>query len=366
MSTSFPYYAHEFTPELLTEVMSRTKPGLKVTEVAVVEGKQYGDGNASTAGRCIFDLKYAPGSDTDLPSRIVVKIARVGAGDDHRVLYRNELNFYDRVRPELSLETPRIFGSHYDEESGTFALIMEDLRLRGGEFMHNQIEHSPDHVRQLLDVLAVLHAKYWESPRFASDLAWVPSQTRGEMHMIFTNPERVPAYIAATTAKWHFKKEMLQRMGVTLDELYHQFQRAQQNQARGPLTLLHGDTHVGNTYRVPGGAGLIDWQLFCHGHYMHDVGYYLQTSLAVGVRREHEQDLLRYYLGRLKEEGVASPPSFDEAWLDYRRTCPWNVYVGWLTADIDNYGWEICELAHLRVMTAYEDLESAKAMAALG
>jgi len=63
--------------------------------------------------------------------------------------------------------------------------------------------------------------------------------------------------------------------------------------------------------------------------------------------------------------GVAQPPDFEQAWTDYRRTCAWNVYIGWLPVEVDNYGWEICELAHLRVMTAYEDLETAQAIAAL-
>lgn len=365
MEIDFPYCAEEFTPDILTRVMAQTYPDLRVTGVSVVEGKQYGDGNASTAGRCVFDLTYAPGTGPTPPSRIVVKIARIGAGDDHRVLYRNELNFYERLRPSLTIETPHCHGSFYDEKSGTFALIMEDLTQRGGQFMNNQVDHTPDQVRQMLDLLATLHGQFWESPRFADDLAWLPSHTKGIMHTIFADRDRVPAYIAATTAKWRFKKEMLQRMGVSLDDLYGQFIRAQKEQGRGPLTLVHGDTHVGNTYRLPDRPGLIDWQLTCHAHYMHDVGYYIQTSLAVGDRRQHEKELIRFYLDRLKQAGVASPPDFDSAWLDYRRTCPWNVYIGWLTADVENYGWEICELAHLRVMTAYEDLEAKKAMAML-
>lgn len=365
MQLPIPYYAHEFSPELLTKLVSDRHPGVVISGLFVVEGKQYGDGNASTAGRCVFDVTYSSDTDPAMPKRLVVKIARVGANQDHHVLYRNELDFYQRLRPSLSIETPRCFGGHFDEDSGTFALIMDDLSERGAQFMNNQVGHSSEQVRHLLDVLAPLHAQFWNSPRFDNDMTWVPSHTSGAMHTIFSDPHRVPAHIAATTAKWRFKQEMLQRMRVGLDDLLAQFQRAQQAQRRGPLTLVHGDCHVGNTYRVAGGAGLIDWQLMCHGHYMHDVGYYLQTALSVGDRREHEKELIRYYLDQLGRAGVAEPPDFDTAWTDYRRTCPWNVYIGWLTADIENYGWEICELAHLRVMTAYEDLEAAQAMAAL-
>jgi len=365
----FPFYANEFTAELLTQLIAQRYPGSVVDSFTVVEGRQYGDGNASTAGRCVFEVRYAPGSASELPSRIAIKIARVGASPDHYVLYRNELQFYERLRSSLTIETPQFYGSHLDEQAGTFALVMDDLQLRGVQFMNNQVPHTPDHVRLVLDVLATLHAKYWQSPALTGDLAWVHPHISGPLHEVFADRNRVPALIAAVISQRHFKQEMLQRMGVTPDDLYAQTMRAQQHQATLPQTLLHGDSHVGNTYRVERdgklAGGLIDWQLIARGHYMHDVGYYIQTALCVGDRRKHERELIQHYLERLRQAGVTSPPDFNSAWLEYRRTCPWNIYVGWLAVDVANYGWEICELAHLRVMTAYEDLESAKAMAVL-
>jgi hypothetical protein len=38
----------------------------------------------------------------------------------------------------------------------------------------------------------------------------------------------------------------------------------------------------------------------------------------------------------------------------------WNVYVGWLTTPVVNYGWEINVMNHLRLVTAFEDLETGK------
>jgi hypothetical protein len=360
-----PHHAHEYSADLLTRIVSVQRPDIVITALTVVEGRQYGDGNASTAGRCVFDVDYAPGTNPALPRRLVVKIARIGASADHHVLYRNELNFYQRLRPSLDIEAPLSLGSHFDEDSGTFALVMEDLALRSGRCMNNLVDHSPEHVRQLLDVLAPLHARFWNSPRFEQDLAWVPAHTHGPLHTIFSDPDRVPAHVAATVPTVPFKREMLQRLGVSPADLYQQVRRAQRAQRRGPLTLLHGDCHVGNTYRLPDGAGLIDWQLLAHGHYMHDVGYYIQTSLCVADRRRHERELIGYYLDRLQQAGVTAPPSLDDAWQHYRRTCAWNLYIGWLPVGIENYGWEICELAHLRVTTAYEDLQAARAIAGL-
>ena len=69
---------------------------------------------------------------------------------------------------------------------------------------------------------------------------------------------------------------------------------------------------------------------------------------------------------QLRAHGLAEPPDLDTLWLEYRRAMVWGVYIGWLTTPVINYGWEITVMNHLRIMTAYEDLETAKAIAELG
>lgn len=361
----FPTKPDEFTPELLSQVLSRQFPGCGVAAIGIVDSKVYGDATASTAGRVVLKLKYKPGSSDALPPRVVIKIARDQSTAAHHALYANEVDFYMRIRPELDIETPRCFGGSFDDETGTFGLVLEDMGLRDAQFMNVLVPHSPEQVRAVLDVFASLHGRYWRSPRFESDLDWVQPHVSGKIHNVFTDSDQVPGFIKMLTETISFKREMVQRLGFTVDELGIQKNRVQRHQATLPQTLLHGDGHVGNTYRVGNRGGLIDWQLMARGYCMHDVGYYLMTSMQIEDRRRHEHDLLKYYLGKLREAGVSDAPDFDAAWLEYRRCAAWNVYIGWLTADIPNYGWEICVLAHLRVMTAYEDLESAKAIAAL-
>jgi hypothetical protein len=362
---TFPLHPQGFTPEFMSRAVSRKFPGSGVAAVSVVESLQYGDAMASTAGRVVLDLTYTPGSKHDLPPRVVVKISRSEATPEHNVLYANEVNFYAHIRPELDMETPISLGGSFDKNTLSFGQILDDLRLRGARMMNVLIPHSLDQVRAVLDTLATLHGTYWESPRFDGDLSWLEAQDFGELHDAFTNPSRVPAHIEATTGRWRWKQEMVQRLGVSLEDLRIQTARIKRHHGTLPQTLLHGDMHVGNTYQVGNRGGVLDWQLMSRGHFVHDVGYYIHTSLSVEDRRKHERDLLKYYLEQLKRRGVSRVPSFDSAWLAYRQCSAWNVYIGWLTTDVQNYGWEICLVAHLRVMTAYEDLEAAKAIAAL-
>jgi hypothetical protein len=353
----YPLSVEGWTAELLTELMAVQRPDVQVERVAVLESHLYGDGMVSTAGRVALDLDYA--RPTDLPRRVVVKIGQTIL--PAQPLYENEVAFYTRLRPELEIEAPRSFGGGYDAESGTLALVMEDLRTRDIRFPNVTTPVDVESLRDLLDNLARLHARYWQSPRFSTDLAWVQSHMSGPLHEKFHSADMVPASIARQVEKEQFKREMIQRLGITLDQLYNGFRHAQAHQAGLPQTILHGDTHVGNTYLLPDGrSGLLDWQLFSRGYCLHDVCYLIVTGLAVEDRRRLERELLGYYLERLRAHGVADAPSAEEAWTEYRRAAAWNVYIGWLTTPVVNYGWEICVMAHLRVMTAFEDLETAK------
>src|SRR3546814_13677862 len=105
---------------------------------------------------------------------------------------------------------------------------------------------------------------------------------------------------------------MLQRWRTSGDELRQCVAKLHRHQQTLARTLLHGDTHLGNIYLLPDGrAGLLDWQLVVRGHHMHDVNYIVTTALSIGDRRNHERDLLAYYLDCLKAHGVAGAPDLD-------------------------------------------------------
>ena len=60
-----------------------------------------------------------------------------------------------------------------------------------------------------------------------------------------------------------------------------------------PATFLHGDTHIGNTYRTAAGrVGITDWQCSLFGHWSYDVSYLIASILTVEDRRRWEQELL--------------------------------------------------------------------------
>jgi hypothetical protein len=243
--------------------------------------------------------------------------------------------------------------------------VLEDLGLRQATFGNVLVDVSLDSVRSVLAQIATAHGAVWDSHRFENDLAWVQPHTSGDLHTLFNHPGLVPAMIRSQLDEEPFKAEIVASIGQDADSLREQVRRAQAYQATLPTTVVHGDLHVGNTYYLPDGTGgFIDWQLTSRGRFIHDVGYYLITSMPADVRRSHERELLAFYLDQLAATGV-TPPDLDAAWEEYRVAAAWCLYVGWLTTPVENYGWSINVVNHIRLATAYRDLATAASIADL-
>lgn len=369
---ALPTHPDDLSLDLLNQLVHEQMPDVSFTHFRVRESHTVGDGQASSAGRIGIEVDYAADSRPGLPRNLVLKVARAGecatrpspvagAGGS---LYRNEVNIYRHINPASFLESPLCFGGAYDSESNAMLLLLEDMRDRGVTFPHVNVPTSLKRMQSLLDQLAILHARYWNSPRLASATEWMESHVKGHIHDQFL---ALRPHVEHELAKEQFKREMVERTGTDATDLFHQVQRLQQHQSTLPQTLCHGDTHIGNTYRLADDrGGLFDWQLASKGFCIHDISYLLATGLSVGERRAHERDLLQYYRERLIAHGVTDVLLLDDLWQEYCRGMVWGLYIGWLITPVINYGWEITVIANLRTMTAYEDLNTSRLIDSLG
>ena len=77
---------------------------------------------------------------------------------------------------------------------------------------------------------------------------------------------------------------------------------------RDPLTLIHGDSHLGNCFEYPTADGLrigmLDFQgaQWCAG--MRDVQYFAINSLEPERLAAHEDELIQHYVGELARYGA--------------------------------------------------------------
>ncbi|WP_103382575.1 phosphotransferase [Pseudonocardia dioxanivorans] len=259
-----------------------------------------GDVVHGTNSRALVEVSYADGPG---PPRVFVK--REG-----RVLGRLALTALgareaetDLVRhgTPLPLEHPAFHAAATDRRRLATVVVMEDVTLRGGRPHSALVPLSVEQVAAGLRELAGLHSAYWDArlPAFARPWrlgpAWAPVVRGGFVHALLK------------------LRRAGHRLRVRAADLDRDFRAWARTASTGPQTLLHGDPHPGNTYGVGTGVGFYDWQLVRSGSWVHDVGYFVTSSLCVDDRRQHERALLEGYLDALGHRPA-------DAWSRYRRT----------------------------------------------
>lgn len=270
-------------------------------------------------------------------------------------MYENEVRFYRELRDGLDIEAPAAFAGSFDPATGRFGLLLEDLTARDARFPSALDPVTLDEVRSILGHLASLHARFWNSPRFAGELAWVGTPMNGGMFDVFDVIGL--DLIEDQVARHPFKQDLIAPLGRTVAEMWELLWQVQRRHCQAPTTLLHGDPHLGNTYLLPGGrGGLLDWQLTMRGSWAHDVTYLVVTALDPDVRNAHQLDLLAEYLELLAAAGVDDVPSLSVAFDRFRSAALWGLVIGWLICPPENYGPEITAANISRVVTAVQDL----------
>ncbi len=357
----FPTDPNDLTPEVLTAAMSAERPGLVVESLEVVEAFYAATGQASTADRVILNLEYSKEAASSaaaagLPRRVVLKTMLV-TPHAPPVMYETEVRFYREIRPHVPFETPQFYGALFDPESGQFGIVLEDLTEREVVFPNVTMPTTIGQVQSLLRNLAALHAKYWESPKLETEFGWMATPKGGGMEELFKGI--IPAVMGHIEAE-PWRAEILAPLGRSVPDLHEDMLKiAAGPLEHGPRTLLHGDTHLGNTYLTEGDeTGLLDFQLSLRGCYSRDVTYILTTALPIEDRRKHEAALLEFYLNELEQGGVQRVPSMKEAWLLHRQSAYWGLVIGWLTCPTPNYGREITEENIRRLTQILIDLDS--------
>lgn len=305
----------------LTAALSRRYPGVEVVESRVQ------DVMLGTSTKIRVALQYnATGREKNLPPTLIVK----GGFQEHSPLfgfmYRCEMQCYRDLLPIMDLNAPHCFFTGEDPASHQSIVIMEDLAARGVTFLRAQTPLDYQQEARFLDSLARLHAQWWHRPELRQDgqLAWVMTpfdDASREYQNRYLRPDVWEAYMAkprgaATPRSLHDRE----RMQAALDRL-REFHDST------PLTIAHGDTHLGNLYvERDGTPGFLDMQVRRSPWYQ-DVAYHMTAALDVIDRRKWEQALLSFYLGRLAAYGVADPPGFDEAWECYRRELVYGLFI---------------------------------------
>jgi hypothetical protein len=320
-ASDVPVSGRHITPEWLTAVMCRD-----VADAAVTAVRRPG-GSSGTSERTALRLEYnAAGREAGLPVELYVKTTthmtqRLVLGLSNVI--DGEPYFYGRLRSRIAgIESPEGYHGAVDERTWRSIVLIEDVAAtKGAVFTHPTKLVTRSNIEDLLSDMATWHGEMWEHAELAPMKA-----PAGHLHNIssFISMRKRSA-VGARRAQSVIPRALHSRV----DDLWHALGPSMDIAGSGSRTLLHGDSHVGNTYATREGRfGFTDWQVCLQGSWAYDFAYTVGSALRVEDRREWERELLEFYLERLERAG-GEAPELAEAWEHYRR-CAIYPYFAWV------------------------------------
>jgi hypothetical protein len=301
-----PFSPADITPEWLTAALAVRHPGTRVASVEVRETRHV------THTHTFLHVTYHGG--TSLPGDLFCKMLPL-APDRRELLARSrmgsrEVQFYNHLQPLLpGIRVPEVYVSVFDPADDSFVLLMEDLERRGCQVPDGTWGVGADAAAVALEELAGLHVRFEDPARRAELAPWVPLASEGKavglVPLRFSldrhRDKLSPALARATEVYLERHDELIRRWAA----------------GPGPLTVIHGDPHLGNLYVDHGRVGFLDWGVINVTTPIRDAGYFIAMAMQVDDRRAHERELLRHYLDVRQALGGA-PIDADEAWLAHR------------------------------------------------
>lgn len=341
---AIPQHLTDLTPEWLTGAMGR-----RVDDVAL---EPIGEGIGIVGQLARLHLR-----GDDVPATAIAKMHSLHPENQgiamHYGLYTTEAGFYTDCAHQLGVRVPTSFHAAASADGSTCVLLLEDM---AGAVALDQVAGCPvDRAEQVVDDLAVLHARWWENPEL-DRMPWL-------------RPLNNDAYKSITghyglgldVVREHYGDVV---PGASLDCAAHYGEIVADlydwTYTHRPLTLVHTDLRLDNLFfDHPDGSDLvmIDWQLTVRSLGAFDASYFLVESLTVDDRREHEEPLVRRYHEGLLAGGVTGY-SWDDCWWDHRVSIATQFSITVVSALMDlgnDRGRDLADAMIRRQFTAVDD-----------
>lgn len=349
----------ELTEDWLTQILCEGHPGARVVSFSSPGG------HSGTSTRAALRVAYNDaGRTAGLPTELYTKTTanysqRLLLGGA-RVLW-GETHFFTRFRPGVKMEAPLGYWGGVDERSWRSIIVMEDIAAtKGAKFIEPTTPLTRAQVEDVLVNMAAYHSRWWGDPalnvlktasdHFTNVSSFIDMGGRCAVGMERAKSVIPPALHGQADRLWKGTKRSLELATTEL-----------------PQTLLHGDSHVGQTYvTADGRMGLTDWQATLRGGWGYDFAYFVGSACEPDDRRAWERELLELYLDKLTDGG-APAPSFADAWLTFRQQLfypysAWAFTIGRAWYQPRMQPDEISLAIIHRLSTAIDDLKSFEAL----
>ena len=295
-------------------------------------------------------------------------------------IYQNEINFFNHLKESKNNDLKKLFPIIYYAKSscGDFLCILEDLTLPGNILMDSTFDkvigedhtkkYTKEKAKKVMKNYAKLHAIYWNS---SPSFVFAHSSQTGE-------PNSVNRFLNQLFGVSMMNKALEKYPDIISDEVVDTFRLLTSNYVEirkywssGPLTLIHGDSHLGNIYftrnnnsrnylnyfekennnkkngdNINGNINTLgengeefevafyDMQIASKEKGMRDIVYHLLMSYPDSDLANDEEELIHYYLANLNEFIDRYHPgnsyekfTFEQAFFDYRVASSWMIFI---------------------------------------
>lgn len=301
----------DVTDEWLTMALGAEVKGAKVEKSEVTGGHE------GMTSRHKWKLTWnKEGQSAKLPTAIFFKTTPENAllREMLSVLHmaEREVNIFNILGEQLKDLIPICYYAK-SYPGGRHIIILEDLEDRNitPHWMGDTLTVS--HARSMAIAFAKLHARFWNSDRFETDLVFLRPRTRrwGERWQDVYFKENRKMFLESDVGKAlsPYVKDLIR----SWDENYMTIGTYWDNK---PPTVVHGDSHLGNTLQYADGTGgMYDWQCCFRGYGYRDLSFFMLSGFTVTDCKAHERELFDLYTDMLESNGVKVDR--DEAWKDY-------------------------------------------------
>jgi hypothetical protein len=302
------------TPEQLArpEVLNGLLSGRDRVASARLPGVDF---ESSNCRNFLVEIEAASGSD--LPATLYAKLpgdalaTRLFAGAVG--FWELECHFCEQVAAQVPIRVPRVYS--VSRRGSRFVLLLENLRADPSVklFLNRDMAAGTTvaRARRCLSMFAELHAGFdgWSAERRESILPL-------RLHPFLSESSRAIARALNAAAIGPCARAAPGLFGPELAALCRRalarWEALLEFWYQGPLTLVHGDSHLANTfeYGTPDGPriGMLDFQAVHWSKGIRDVQYFLIHSLEPALLALHEDALIDHYVTELAERGVALDP----------------------------------------------------------
>lgn len=301
-----------FGPMEPDQITSEWLSGILGADVRITAEKRIGDGLVGMNMRYSLDVPEGSG----LPSSIIAKLPSPDPTSRATGIalrnYEREVKFYEVIAPTVDICVPRCWHSEWDEATGDFVLLLEDLSPaeQGNQITGCSVELA----RRSVIELARLHGPRWADSTL-DGIEFLQRRGPGDaeqLQMIYSM--MMPGFLA--TYSRHLDAE-----GTALVE---RFAARIPDWLAGrdlPSTVTHGDYRLDNLMFASASGGhsiaTVDWQTPGHGQATADVSYFMGAGPLVDDRRAIERGLLDDYLQALDGYGISVDAG--DVWRHYCR-----------------------------------------------